>query len=318
MTAARDPAPDYEPEVDETSTLGQVASDVDALRRKLDEQASTLRRNHQAMTALADSLGKVVEAGRKRDRRAGFNSFVAYIIFTVLVGGGALLLYRSRASELVRAKNDAVTDLDATRKELQAAQAQLQARDAAAARAYALYQSIKDGKRVDVTTTNAELAQLALTPTEREVLADAQKQARAHLFDAGVAAGADDVRKGDFARAIAELTRAAGYGAPTAASHYWLGVALVRAKGKDADPARAVDELRAAVAEKIDQDDARFWLGVALEGAGKPAEARKEYEKYAAAQPTAPYAAQARARWVALGQPAGAAAPQPQPPAQEP
>jgi len=313
MTAARDPAPEYGPEADEGTSLAQVASDVDALRRKLDEQAGTMRRNHQALTALADSVGKVVEAGRKRDRKAGFNSFIAYIIFTVLVGGGALLLYRSRASELVRAKNDAVTDLDATRKELQAAQTQLQARDAAAARAYELYQSIKDGKRVDVTSTNAELAQLALTPTERDVLADAQKQARARLFEQGVEAGADAVRKGDFPRAIAELTRAAGYGAPTAASHYWLGVALVRAKGKDADPARAVDELRAALNAKTDQDDARFWLAVALEGAGKPAEARKQYETYAAAQPMAPLAAQARARWVALGQPTGAA---PAPPAQ--
>jgi hypothetical protein len=104
----------------------------------------------------------------------------------------------------------------------------------------------------------------------------------------------------------------AGYGGPTAASHYWLGVALVRAKGKEADPARAVDELKAALTAKTDQDDARFWLAVALEGAGRPAEARKQYETFAAAQPTAPYAAQARARWVALGQPGGAA-PQPQP-----
>src|ERR1700690_4108724 len=192
MTAAREPAPGY---ADADDPLGQVAVDVDALRRRLDEQQATLRRNHAALTQLAESVGKVVEMGRRRDRRAGFNSFVAYILFTVLLGGGALLLYRSRAADLVRARDDAKTDLAATRTQLQAVQAQLQARDDAARRAYGFYSDVRDGKRAEALAPYGALANLPLTPTEREVLADGEKQARAKMVDAGWEAGLDAFHK---------------------------------------------------------------------------------------------------------------------------
>src|SRR5262245_25961006 len=133
MTAAPEPQPGY------NDPLEQVAADVDALRRRLDEQQSLLRRTQTALTQLAESMGKVVEPGRKRDRRAGLNSFVAYILFTILIGGGAALLYRSRANELVRSRDDAATELAATHKQLDAARAEKDARDAAAQKAYAFY-----------------------------------------------------------------------------------------------------------------------------------------------------------------------------------
>ena len=298
MTAAAESQPGYDPD----EPIGQLAGDVDALRRKLDEQGATLRRSHQALTALAESVGKVVEQQRKRDRRRSVDSFVAYIIFTVLVGGGALLLYRSRVSDLERGRTDALADRDAARKQLAAVQQQLHDRDDAAQRAYAVYQAVVAGRRADVLAQVPELANAALTPTERDVLADAAKQAKARQLDEAIAIGADAARRGDYAHAVTELRKAEQLGPPTAALHYWLGVSLVR--GKDVDADGAVDELRAALTAKTDQLDARYWLAVALEAAGKPADARKEYEKFAAGQPMAPYAAQARQRWVELGQPA--------------
>ncbi|HTJ46248.1 MAG TPA: hypothetical protein VL463_29285 [Kofleriaceae bacterium] len=294
MSAAADPQPGFD------DPMGQVASDVDALRRRMDDQQATLRRNHQALTALAESVGKVVEQSRKRDRRASMNSFVAYILFTLLVGGGAVLLYRSRAAELERGRNDAVADLEAARKALGDAQKQLHDRDVASARAFELYRAQQSGKHDGVSFD--EIAKLSISPTERDVLANGEQQVKAKQLEAMTDVGVELVKKGDFARAVVELRRAGAAGASSAAQHYWLGVAMIR--GEDKDVATADGELRAAIAAKIDQPDVRFWLGQALEREGKYADARKQYETFAAAYPMAPLAAQARARWIALGQPA--------------
>src|SRR5438105_11979361 len=112
--------------------IAQVVVDLDGLRRRIDDHGALLRRNQTALTQLAESVGKVVEQGRKRERRQILNSFVAYLLFTVLLGGGALFIYRTRSADLERDRNDAQVDLATTRRELKTAQAQLLARDAAA------------------------------------------------------------------------------------------------------------------------------------------------------------------------------------------
>ena len=158
------------------------------------------------------------------------------------------------------------------------------------------------------------------------MFADGERQARAKMVDAGWQTGLDAFHKGDFAKAVTDLRRAANYetgGANAPQMHYYLGVALVKTK----DAAGAIDELEAAIAGSVDKPtsperdggaveskgDARYWLGVAFEAAGKPDQARREYEKFAAAQPMAPLAAQARQRWIALGQPAPPPGPAPAP-----
>jgi TolA-binding protein len=299
MTAAPEPEGAYE------DPLVQVATDVDSLRRRIDDQGAMLRRNGTALSQLAESVGKVVEQGRKRERRQLLNSFVAYLLFTVLLGGGALFIYRTRSADLERARNDALAELAGAKRDLKTAQAQLGARDAASAQAYAFYQLARDPKRAsDALARYVEVSQLALTPTEREVFAEGEQQARAKMVDAGWQSGLEAFRKNDFAKAVTELRRAANYetgGANAPQMHYYLGVALVRTK----DAAGGIEELEAAIAGKVETTgivDARYWLGVALEATGKPDQARREYEKFAAAQPMAPLAAQARARWVVIGQ----------------
>jgi TolA-binding protein len=293
MAAAdRDAPPGAEPD------LAHLGEDVDALRRRLDDHGALVRRTQQSISQLADSVGKIVEGQRRRDRRQTLNSFVAYILFTVLLGGGFLILYRSRASGLEHARKDAVADLEAARKELRAAQGQLQARTTAAARAYAFYQLIRDGKRAEAIASYADVAHLALSPTEREVLADGEKQARARLVDAGFVAGLDAYKAKSYAKAVTELGRAVAYesGGPNSAQlHYYLGVSLVKI-GKPGD---AIDPLEAALDARIDQagiDDARFWLAMALEGAGKRARARREYDRVASEQPMSALASAARRR----------------------
>src|SRR5512144_1424991 len=92
------------------------------LRRDIAEAHGVATRTHNAVATLAASLKEVVTRQAKYERGLNLNSFVAYLLFTILLGGGFFLLYRSRAGQL-GAERDA-----ALRKQAEAAE------DAAAAR----------------------------------------------------------------------------------------------------------------------------------------------------------------------------------------
>src|SRR5690242_15959604 len=90
--------------------LPATSGEVEALRRRLDDHGTLLRKMQTQVGQLADSLATIVSTGRKRERTLNLNSFVAYVLFTVLLGGGALLLYRTRVDELVAARDRAVSE----------------------------------------------------------------------------------------------------------------------------------------------------------------------------------------------------------------
>lgn len=284
----------------EATELDQALGD---LRRKVDDNAALIRRNQLAVSELADSVGKLVALQRRRERSFTLSSFVAYVIFTVLLGGGFFALYDSRADQLVAARDRARAERDVATRRADELTAELAARDEAAARAHAYWQLLDEGRRDEAIARYAELAAAPLTPTERAVFAAREKQARAEVADAGYLAGLEAFRAGRHAEAIPLLERALGYEAddgPRAAQmRYYLGVARL----KTGAPADGAKQLELALAGGIDQDnasDARFYLAVALERLGRIADARTEYDKFATTHPRHPMTLAARRKSAAL------------------
>ncbi len=279
-----------------------LRAELEALRRRLDDQGNVLRKNQQALGELADSVGRLVTSQRRRERWINVNSFVAYVLFTVVLGGAFLTLYRSRANELVRGRDGAVSERDLARSRVKTLEDELAGRQQAVQKAYGFFQLLESGKRADAVTQYPELDPAQLTPTEREVFARGYKKAREELVDAGYLTGLDAARGGDHAKAIAELRRALAYeeeGPRAAQMRYFLGVALV--KSKDADKGRR--ELELALAGRVEQSgavDARFWLATALEAQGDVVAARTEYERFASSQPTHPLSVSARRKAMML------------------
>src|SRR5687768_15050468 len=74
--------------------------DVRELKRELAETHSLIARTHNSVTTLAASLKEVLARQDRYERGLNLNSFVAYVLFTVLLGGGFFLLYRSRTRSL--------------------------------------------------------------------------------------------------------------------------------------------------------------------------------------------------------------------------
>jgi TolA-binding protein len=279
-----------------------LGAELDGLRRRLDDAAALIRRNQVALTELAESVGRLVAGQRRRERAFSLSSFGAYLIFTVLLGGGFLLLYQSRADDLVAARSRARHDREVAERRAEDLAGQLAARDAAAAAAHAFWRLLEDGQRDQAIATYPEVQAAALTPTERAVFADRERQARAAEVDAGYRVGLDAHRAGDHAAAIPALTRALGYeeeGPRAAQLRYYLGVSLLRTGAAE----EAARQLELSIAGRVDGAgivDARYWLAAALEALGRAREARAEYDRFATAQPTHPHSVTARRRSAAL------------------
>lgn len=279
-----------------------LREDMEALRRRLDDHATLLRKNQQALAELAESVGRLVTTHRGRERWMNVNSFVAYLIFTMVLGGAFLTLYRSRARELVQARDTAVIERDDARTRAKALDETLTKRDAGTKSAFEYFQLLEAGKRAEAVARYGELDLAALTPTEKAVFEQGHKQAREALVDAGYLAGLDAAKDGDHAKAIGELRRALAYeeeGPRAAQMRYYLGVALVKTR----EPEKGKRELELALAGRVEQSgavDARFWLATALEAMGDLAAARTEYERFASAQPTNPLSVAARRKAMAL------------------
>lgn len=92
---------------------------LDGMRRRLDELSAHTRRTELQVSQLASSIAAMVEAQRKRSRWLNINSFVAYLVFTVLCGCAFYFMYQSRTRELIHARDRAAAERDEAIKRVQ-------------------------------------------------------------------------------------------------------------------------------------------------------------------------------------------------------
>ncbi|HUH02507.1 MAG TPA: tetratricopeptide repeat protein [Kofleriaceae bacterium] len=273
-----------------------LRAEVAELGRRVEEQATLARKSQQSVASLAESVASVVARQRHSDRRLHLNSFVAYLVFTVLLGGGFFALYDARTGNMVRERNDAVAERDSARHRVTELSDELAGRDAAHSSAFEFFKLLRDGNTADAIARHTEVERERLTPTERELFDREIEKARGEIVDAGYLTGIDAFRRNDFDKAVTELRRGLAYqadGARAAQMRYYLGAALQQ-KG---DSENAVRELELAMAGGVEQAgmvDARFYLAQALEQLGRLSDARAEYEKFASANPKSPLALAAR------------------------
>jgi tetratricopeptide (TPR) repeat protein len=298
---------------------------LEGLRRRLDEQANQHRKTQTQVTQLADSIAALVTAQRRRSRWLNINSFVAYLIFTMLCGGAFYLLYQSRAREMVGDHNRVINERDTAAHKNKQLTEQIAARDAADAKAWESFQLLETGKREEAAKKLAELTGAPLSKFERMVLDTRAKQAEVMQVDASLKGAANAFKAGRHADVIGPLEVALTLetvGPRAALMHYYLGVAY--AKGGALE--KAIAHLQSAVEGDVEMEDARFHLASALDRSGLWGKARVEYERFATGHPMSSYTAFATRRAGTLSrspdvapagmlkvQPPGAGAPAPAP-----
>ncbi len=261
MSAAPAPKPEDPGDADGWALL-------ESLRRRLDEQASQTRKTQAQVTQLAESVAALVEVQRRHSRWLNLNSFVAYLVFTLLCGGAFYFLYQSRARELVSARDHAVAERDAADKRATDAAAKLAEHEAADAKAQAA---------AAVQAQQADASQL-----------DATWKAAQAAFKAGKFA--------EVAPSLEQAIAKEPAGPRAAEFHYLAG--LGRAKTGDSEA--AINHLHAAIAADVREADAQFQLASIEDRAGQFAKARGDYERFATAHPQSPFAGLAMRRAATL------------------
>ncbi len=277
--------------------IEDLAADVDALRLRLDDQGAVLRRVHSAVSALADSLGKVVAGQRRRERFFSLNSFVAYALFTLLLGGAFFLLYSNRAGELLSARERAVLERDEVGAQLDKLVRAKDETARASQRAFDFYQLMRDGHHAQVIAQYPSIAGDELTATEAALFAAGMESAKAALAQAHFRSGVDAFDGGNWDRARGELRTALNHASDDGrirGIRYYLGRTYLQTKLYG----DAVRELELATVGASERDgtlpDARFFLAQALENAGQTERAHAEYGRYLKGQPRGPLAVAAR------------------------
>jgi tetratricopeptide (TPR) repeat protein len=293
---------------------------LEAMRRRLDEQVTQSRKTQVQVTQLADSIAALVAQQRRRSLWLNVNSFVAYVMFTILCGAGCFLLYRSRASELAVARDQAIGERDTAVRRADEATVRSVAREAAGIKAWEVYELLEAGKRGEAVTKLDALRDQPLTKTERAVLAARVHETQVMEIDAALktaAAAFKAGRPGDVIRPLEAALTAEPPGARAALIHYYLGIAYARTELD-----KSIAHLQAALAGDVDQDDARFQLASVLDRSGAYGPARTEYDRFATAHPQSPLAMFAMRRSATLTRVPAAAPPAaiaaPPPPAAPP
>ncbi|HEU4731690.1 MAG TPA: hypothetical protein VFT22_27530 [Kofleriaceae bacterium] len=294
---------------------------LEALRRRLDDQAAQGRKTAAQVTQLADSIAALVAQQRRRSLWLNVNSFVAYLMFTILCAAGCYLLYLSRARELTAARDQALGERDAAVRNADEATVRAVAREAAGNKAWEVYQLLEVGKRAEAVAKLEALREQPLSRTERAVLAARVHDTQVMEVDAALKAAAAALqagRPGDVVKPLEAALSGEPSGARAAQLHYYLGVAYART-----ELARAASHLQAAIAGDVDQEDARFQLASVLDRSGAFAQARAEYDRFATAHPQSQLAMFAMRRSATLARlpavaPGGAPAPGPAAPASVP
>jgi tetratricopeptide (TPR) repeat protein len=244
-------------------------------------------RTHNAVSTLAASVKDVVTRQERYERGLNLNSLVAYVLFTVLLGGGFFLLYRSRAGRLVMERDQAIRERGLALDEAGEVKKKLAARDEAERKARDFWQLLSSGKKAEAISRYPDVSHEPLTPVEVQVFQQAVARARAEMVDAGHAEGLEAFRNQQWKRASLALKRALAYedeGPRAAQMRYSYGVALAK-QGDYSEAQRQLELALAGGAERTVGTDARYVLASALEMLRQLDRAREEYDRFATGHP---------------------------------
>jgi tetratricopeptide (TPR) repeat protein len=277
---------------------------VAALSQRVGEVGDAAERAEVSTANLARSLEELLARHRQVDRALNLNSFVAYALFTLLLGGAFFVLYRVRAADLAGQRDRATAARDAAVDRADGATAELGRRDRAAAGALEVWRLHQDHRYADAVAAQAKLDPAALGPIEREMFAEALERAHVALAEVALADGKGAAKAGDLPRAIARLGEGLGHvekGPLANQLRYARGDALARA-GKVDEAEAELTAVLAAGAEGQGLVEARFALAALYDRAGRIEDARREYRAFNNRSPAHPLARRARERlsWLAL------------------
>ena len=267
--------------------LREFQREISRLNEGVGRGAQTSEETLDAVAKLSTGLEELLQRQRRRQRHVSLNSFVAYLLFTILLGACFFLLYRSRVGSLLVERDRAVEARDTARTRARELQDTVAARRDAEQAAAGFHELLQSEQHAAAVAAYGDLDKSALSSTESAVFEEGVRKSRSALVDAGLSNGVDAIRSGDFEKASAELRRVMPLVVEdrrAAQLRYYLGLSLLR-QGSPAEASRLFTQAIEGKVETAGQVDARFQLAVSLVQSGRLEEAVSAFNEFVASYP---------------------------------
>jgi TolA-binding protein len=281
------------------------------LKKEVEGSRALTIKTHNLIGQLSAEIKQVSQRQNRYERGLSLNSFVAYVLFTLLLGGAFALLYRSRASSLVLERDTARQERDAAKEHDRQTESAASARATAQEKARQFYELVASGKKSDVIAQYPDVARLALSPVEAAVFRASFEEAKASLTTSEFNAGKDAFANQQWKKAVAAFKRATLYEAPGPRMnevHYYLGISLYHL-GEYQEAASHLDTAQQANIERGIGGDVDYFLAASYDMLRQLDKAKALYERYFSRHEGTPLSKLARRRLIALSQAKGAAPP---------
>jgi TolA-binding protein len=161
--------------------MDEIDEELREIKREIVESRALVIKTNNLTQALAADLKSITKRQQSFERRAFYNSVVAYALFVAVIIGALKVAWDARVATVTRREEEAVAKLAKLTKELETLEKQSASRSAAEGEAMALYELVRARKKKELVDASGSLGKLPLSRAERAFLQDAVDRARSEL-----------------------------------------------------------------------------------------------------------------------------------------
>jgi len=261
-------------------SLDTVIKEINRLKKEVVDAHNMSIKTDTNMHNLYSEMKRITENQQQMFRGTRFHSWIAYVLFVVIISVSAGLIANASSSNLSDSNERLENTVSALQAEVNDLKKQQEEFNAAQVQAWALWQALKEGNRKDAIRQYEKMNRRPLGKTllamfDKELAVMKSEAAERHYKE-----GVSLYRVGNYTNAVRELTAARDLSdnfPNRDMTAYYLGFAHFKMKKYS----EAIQELEQAVKDKEDAAEsprARYTIGLALEMGGNKDEAIRYYK----------------------------------------
>ena len=188
--------------------MRDVDDEIREIKKEIIESRGLIIKTNNLINSLAADVKAIAKRQAGYERRFGWNSAVAYVLFAVLFSVGLKLASDARISEIESDKDDLAEEVTELRQELSDETTRSDRRRHAEAEAFRFYEMVRQQQRAEVVEGFEEVQKAQLSRAESAFFQDAVDRFRLDLSVAAYQEGLDRMRTGRYAEAAETFQQA--------------------------------------------------------------------------------------------------------------
>ncbi|MBW2730968.1 MAG: tetratricopeptide repeat protein [Deltaproteobacteria bacterium] len=283
-------------------TKSRVEAGIEVLGRDLVETRNQIIKNANTVGNLTAEVRQISKQLERRRQGFTLGSLGTYVLFVIVIGGGAYLVLQARLEQLAVEMNGLRRQHASAQVRLERLRDEARKRRESETKAMAFYLLMKARDVPKALKLYPSVASLPLTKVEAALFERYVQSKQSSLAYTGYATGMRAIDEKNWKRAVLEFRRSLSYvvRSPHQASlHYYLGIALTKI-GSYKQAAEALETAAKAGADKLVSSQIYYHMGGVYGLLQQRQKALKFYKRYIKGHPRGSHARLARRQIKAL------------------